>query len=168
MDLKEIIEDWVNGILVAYQLDTEFFVVEVTVTGNKALTKITVLLDGDHGIDIDRCARVSRQLGHRIEEQNLIETPYVLEVSSPGLDMPLKLKRQYSKNIGRKVRVLLTDGSTKTGRLEAVEVDHILLIEEKSKPKGAAKSIPKADSPATVPVAWQNIAKTNVLVSFND
>ncbi len=169
MDLKEIIEEWVNGMLVADQLESELFVVEVTVTGNKALTKITVLLDGDRGVDIDRCARVSRRLGHHIEEQNLIETPCVLEVSSPGLDLPLKLKRQYTKNIGRKVRVLLTDGSTKTGRLEAVEAAHILLVEEnKSKPKGAAKSALKEDSAATIPVAWGNISKTNVLVSFND
>lgn len=164
MNLKETIEELVNQIIAAHEKATEFFLVDVNIAGNpKAHPKVTVLIDGDQGVDIDACALISRRLGNQIEELNLFENAYVLEVSSPGLDMPLQSKRQYTKNIGRKIKVLLKDGSTKTGKLILVE-DEILLLEEESsgKKKNASKDAPAESARIT----FQDISKTNVLVSF--
>lgn len=161
MDLKEKIEEIVSSILSQESLADELFIVDIQVAGVKSLPKITVLLDGDKGIDIDVCALVSRKLGYQIEELNLIDSAYTLEVSSPGLDQPLKLKRQYIKNIGRKVKVLLKNGETKSGRLDAVQEDSILVVEE-------VKGKKKDTSSPNTEIALKDIEKTNVLVSFNE
>ncbi|MES2733842.1 MAG: ribosome maturation factor RimP [Bacteroidota bacterium] len=164
MNLKATVEELVNQILVAHERADELFLVEVQVAGNtNGHLKVMVLLDGDQGIAIDACAQISRRLAHQIEELNLLEAAYVLEVSSPGLDTPLRLKRQYTKNIGRKIKVLLGDASSKTGTLHAVEDEGILLEEEISSKK---KSALKDTVVAPIRIAWQDISKTNVLVSF--
>jgi len=162
--LKETIEELVNRILAAGDRAEELFLVEVTIAGNpKAHPKATVLIDGDNGVDIDTCALISRRLGNQIEELNLLESAYVLEVSSPGLDLPLQQKRQYTKNIGRKIKVLLKDGSTKTGKLTLVEADSILLEEETS---GKKKKTAKETETSPARISWEDISKTNVMVSF--
>ena len=72
------------------------FLVGVRVSAD--LRRVTVLLDGDNGVDVDFCARMSREIGEQLE--GLEEVPaYVLEVSSPGADAPMKLFRQYPKHI---------------------------------------------------------------------
>jgi len=72
--------------------------------------KLIILMDGDSGIGIADCAAISRHVGFHLEEENVIEQAYNLEVSSPGIDTPLVLKRQYEKNIGRNVSVKQLDG----------------------------------------------------------
>ncbi len=88
----------------------ELFLVEVQIApGNK----IALLLDGDHGITIDNCTNVHKALYKFIEETGLFaDNNFSLEVSSFGVDRPLKLLRQYKKNIGRTVEVILNDGTT--------------------------------------------------------
>lgn len=164
MNLKETIEALVNQILEAHEQAAALFLVDVTIAGNpKAHPKVTVLIDGDQGVDIDACALISRRLGNQIEERNLLENAYVLEVSSPGLDMPLQSKRQYTKNTGRKIKVLLKDGNTKTGKLMLVTDESLLLEEEiPGKKKTTAKEAPAEPTR----IAFQDISKTNVLVSF--
>ena len=161
-------EEMVHQILVAEGWNDELFLVEVQATGNQGFTKLTVLLDGDQGIDIDRCARISRWLGGRIEELNLVESAYVLEVSSPGLDTPLQLRRQYLRNIGRNVKVTLTDESLRTGRLEAVDEEGIRLIEETKgkKPPVFKRSLGETASEEGTRIAWIDIQRTLVTVSF--
>ena len=164
MNLKEIIEGVVNQILQTHEQAAALFLVDVNIAGNpKAHPKVTVLIDGDQGVDIDTCALISRRVGNQIEERNLLENAYVLEVSSPGLDMPLQSKRQYTKNIGRKIKVLLKDGNTKTGKLILVTDESLLLEEETSgKKKNASQEAPGEP----IRIAFQDISKTNVLVSF--
>ena len=63
-----------------------------------------------HGITIDDCANLNRELSKELDEITLsLQDSYLLEVSTPGLDQPLKLKRQYKKNIGRRLKVKLAD-----------------------------------------------------------
>ena len=72
---------------------------------------IKVFLDADDGITIEKCTSVNKALYKYIEESELFPGGnFSLEVSSPGVDEPLKLYRQYKKNIGRKVEVVLNDG----------------------------------------------------------
>ena len=102
--LQKTIEDYINTLL---QKSEDVFPVEVKVSpGNN----IKVFLDADNGLTIDTCTRINRALYKQIEEDALFPNgDFALEVSSPGVDEPLKLHRQYKKNIGRTVEVLLND-----------------------------------------------------------
>ena len=103
------------------------FLVDIVVKGSTSSQKVIVLIDGDEGISIDQCGKVSRQLGSIIEEQDLIASRYTLEVSSPGLDFPLKIARQYGKNVGRILMIDLAEGEKIEGKLLAVNESGIRL-----------------------------------------
>jgi ribosome maturation factor RimP len=121
--------------------------------------KLLILVDGDAGIGIDDCVAISRHVGFHLEEENVIDQAYNLEVSSPGLDTPLTLPRQYLKNVGRSLAIKMTDGSKHEGKLNGLTEDAIL-IEEKIKEKGK-----KAEVVETV-VPFDKISETKVLISF--
>lgn len=92
--------------------------------------KLMVYLDKDSGITISKCVQFSRYLRNYLEEEALLGDDYSLEVSSPGADQPLKLHRQYVKNVGKALKVVLNDGITKTGELIAVEENNIEINDE--------------------------------------
>src|SRR5574343_243254 len=97
--------------------------------------RIVLLLDGDQGVGIDECAKVSRHISHRMEEENVIEGAHTLEVSSPGVDHPLKFQRQYPQHIGRTLAVRMNDGKEMEGKLLNVNGD-IITIDKQIKEKG--------------------------------
>lgn len=132
------------------------FLVDVKMHSNG---KLIVLLDGDNGVGIDDCVAVSRHVGFHLEEENVIETAYNLEVSSPGIDFPLSSPRQYAKNIGRTLGIKMTDGAKREGILSALTEDAII-IEEKIKEKGK-----KAETVESV-IPINQITETKVLISF--
>lgn len=103
-------------------------------------TKILVLLDSDQGVNIDDCARLSRKIGGELEEGEVLDIAYILEVSSPGLDHPLAMERQYFKNIGRKLRIHTMEGSVCEGTLLEFS-NQVLYLEtlEKEKNKKVSK-----------------------------
>lgn len=107
--------------------DSDLFLVDVLVKGNQGSQKVLVFIDGDKGLNIDHCGRVSRELGSVLEEEDLISGKYFLEVSSPGLDHPIKLKRQYSKNEGRGLEVETLEGEKINGKLIQVLEEQIIL-----------------------------------------
>jgi ribosome maturation factor RimP len=110
-----------------------FFLVELRI---KPTNNIKVFIDADHGIGIDQLVQLNRKLYKDIEESNFFPNgDFSLEVSSPGLDEPLKMFRQYKKNIGRYVEVLLNEGVKKEGKLVTVTESEIQLEEEKGKAK---------------------------------
>jgi ribosome maturation factor RimP len=134
----------------------DLFLVSVKMHSNG---KLVILVDGDKGIGIADCAAISRHVGFHLEEENVIENAYNLEVSSPGIDAPLALPRQYTKNVGRQVGIKMTDGSKKEGKLTGITED-VVVIEETKKEKGK-----KAETiESTVPLA--EITETKVLISF--
>lgn len=137
--------------------DPSHFVVDVIASLTKSPRRIMVILDGDKSVTIDDCANLSRELSGMLEENGLAGENYLLEVSTPGLDHPLKLKRQYKKNIGRNVKVRIQDKQIE-GKLTAVTEDRITLIQEIGKSK--KKEI------QTVEIQFSEIEKTFVLVSF--
>ena len=132
------------------------FLVDVKMHSNG---KLIVLLDGDNGVGIDDCVAVSRHVGFHLEEENVIETAYNLEVSSPGIDFPLSSPRQYAKNMGRTLGIKMADGTKREGILSALTEDAIV-IEEKIKEKGK-----KASTIETV-IPIEQITETKVLISF--
>jgi len=86
----------------------ELFLVSVKMMPNRQLV---ILVDGDQGIGIADCAAISRFVGFKLEEEETIPEAYNLEVSSPGIDSPLALPRQYTKNIGRDLSIKMLDGT---------------------------------------------------------
>jgi ribosome maturation factor RimP len=134
----------------------DLFLVKV----NLATTgQLSILIDGDKGVTIEDCVAVSRHVGFHLEEEGVIETTYNLEVSSPGLDTPLVLERQYVKNIGRNVSVKLLTNEKREGKLLAYNQDGIL-IEEMIKEKGK-----KAEKKESL-IPFEQIKETKVLISF--
>jgi ribosome maturation factor RimP len=152
MDLSEEIRNLAEG-----KLTPEQFIVDVIISSKKGPRKVLVIMDGDQGVNIDDCAEVSRHISKQLDEKGLIDDNYLLEVSTPGLDHPLKLKRQYTKNIGRGLKVKLRD-KTVEGKLTEVSEDVIVLTEEVG--SGKKKEL------KTSAIPFSEIDKAFVLVSF--
>src|SRR3982750_1168244 len=96
------------------------FLVEVRI---KPTNNIKIFIDADEGVILSDLIEYNRKLYRQLEESGMYpDGNFSLEVSSPGLDEPLKLFRQYKKNLGRYVEVTLSDGNRKEGKLlEATE-----------------------------------------------
>jgi ribosome maturation factor RimP len=126
----EAVSRMLEGLLAS---DPQYFLVEVRI---RPTNNIKVYLDGDNGISIEKCVALNRQLYKMIESSGLFPADdFSLELSSPGLDEPLKLLRQYHKNVGRKVEVLLKDGVRTDGILKEVTESGIKVDETRGKNK---------------------------------
>jgi len=146
--IAQIVEQMTEG--------TPLYIVDVKTNAGKTAEKISILIDTDQGVTIDECAAISRALGQKIEEEELLDHAYTLEVSSPGVDEPLKLVRQYIKNIGRRLHVTLNDNSIQEGKLEEIKEESIVVSTvDKNKKGEILKEIP-----------FKEIKKSNVIVSF--
>ena len=108
--------------------DPENFLVEIKIRpGNN----VKIFVDADRGMSIDKLAHYNRSLYRQIEESGLFpNNDFSLEISSPGLDEPLKLRRQYLKNIGRYVEVVLKSGLKTEGKLLSATDEEVVIEEE--------------------------------------
>ena len=126
----EAIKQKLNELMAAHPTH---FLVEIRI---KPTNNIKVFIDADEGINLAVLIQYNRKLYKLIEETALYpDGDFSLEVSSPGLDEPLKINRQYQKNIGRFVDVLLNDASKKEGRLIEATEDGIIIEYETGKGK---------------------------------
>ncbi len=147
------IKNFVSGI--TNQSETVFPVDVKMTPGNH----IIVLLDADDGITIEKCSQVNKALYKYIEDTMLFgDSNFSLEVSSPGVDEPLKLHRQYKKNIGRTISVVMNDDSIKEGKLASVNEDDIIIEEKMGK---GNKAITKQ-----MAIQFNQIKHTTVLITF--
>jgi ribosome maturation factor RimP len=152
-NLLKNIENFITGIL---SKDEDIFLVEIKIS---PANDIKVFLDADNGITIEKCTKVNKALYKYIDESALFpDGNFSLEVSSPGVDEPLKLNRQYKKNTGRKVEVIMNDGSRIEGSLFSVDNEQIT-IEEKTG-KGNKTTI------NLKPILFNQIKYTKVLITF--
>ncbi|MEQ1553692.1 MAG: ribosome maturation factor [Ferruginibacter sp.] len=104
------------------KLYDDIFLVEMKV---KPINNFKIYLDADSGLGIEKCIKINRALYKQLEEMGMYpEGDFSLEVSSPGIDEPLKMIRQYVKNIGRFVEITLNDDTIKEGKLlDATEIE---------------------------------------------
>lgn len=154
MSLENQIET-IKGLLQPLLTD-DIFLVEIRV---KPTNNVKVYLDADSGLGIEKCIRINRALYKAIEENNIfLEGDFSLEVSSPGIDEPLKLHRQYVKNIGRDVEVTLKDESKKSGKLVAVNDEAIEIEFKEGKNK---KAVVKQQT-----IAIETIKQIKVQIKF--
>lgn len=150
---KEIIEAWLNEIFT----DTNFFLVEVTVSKSK----IDIFFDTFEGVIIENCIKINRQFVEKFPDANEI---YEVNVSSPGITQPLKVFNQYKKNISRKVDVLLKDGTKISGTLTAVDSKQIELeIEKKELIAGTKKKQLVKD---LLKIEFDKIKTTKLIITF--
>jgi ribosome maturation factor RimP len=125
----------------------------------KPTNNIKVYLDADAGLNIDRCVKINRAMYRTIEEEGWYpDGNFSLEVSSPGIDEPLKLLRQYKKNIGRTVEVTLQNQSKLEGKLVAVSEELITIEYTEGKNKKAVV--------VTKEVPFDDIRQTVVQIAF--
>jgi ribosome maturation factor RimP len=136
--------------------DTNLFIVEIK---GIAVKRAMVLLDGDEGIKIEDCARVSRHINQKMEEDGLEEALISLEVSSPGVDFPLKFERQYPQHVGRTLAIKLLDGKELEGKLISIDAA-VIAVEEKIKEKGKKVSL------NNISLALSEIAEAKIKVTF--
>ena len=136
--------------------DEDIFLVSVRI---KPTNNIKVFLDADSGLSIEKCVKINRKMYKVIEENGWYpDGNFSLEVSSPGIDEPLKLIRQYIKNIGRNVEVTLTDETKLEGKLIAADETTVTLEITSGKNKKAVTT--------TKEIAFDAIKQTKVLIAF--
>ncbi|MBO6515346.1 MAG: ribosome maturation factor RimP [Bacteroidia bacterium] len=148
--------DTIKSIVETEVENTPYFLVDV-VQGERS-KKIQVLLDGDEGIPISQCSRISRAISKVVDEDDFEADPFILEVSSPGADMPLKNQRQYPKHIGRKLEIETHQG---VQTIKLLEVREAGLLGE---PQVGKKKKKEEVEPVEIP--FSEIVKSTVVLSF--
>lgn len=137
-------------------LEGDVFLVSVRI---KPINNIKIYLDADGGLGIEKCIRINRALYKIMEEKAMYpDGDFSLEVSSPGIDEPLKLLRQYKKNIGRNVEVITSDDIKREGKLTDATEEKISIEYTVGKGKKAETK--------TEEIGFNNIKQTTVLVKF--
>ena len=99
----------------------------VDIEYSRANNKLQVFIDSDSSFGFEKCRKISRHLESYIDEHEVLGPKYTIEVSSPGLSRPLKFKRQYLKNKGRVLKVVMVDGGKVEGVIREAGESHILL-----------------------------------------
>lgn len=131
------------------------FLVDLHVSGDN---RINVSIDGDNGITIDDCIELSRFIESNLDRD---EEDFELNVASAGLDSPLKLKRQYVKNIGRSINVTTIDGEKTEGKLLEVSEDQIVV-----EPDNRRKKKKEQVEEENVAVPFDQIKVAKIVVKF--
>lgn len=142
-----------------------FFLVDLLISGTQNRKKIVVILDTDAGILIDECGTFSRELSDRMDAAALIDNAYTLEVSSPGIDRPLTVKRQYARRIGNKLNFILQDGTTFEALLQQVNEEGVNVLPVLKADKKRKKEEPAGVAESKT-LRFEEIKKCNLIVSF--
>ena len=156
MSIEGQIQALEKKIMALIEGEPDIFLVEIRI---KPTNNVKVFLDSDNGMSLDKLIQYNRKLYKDLEENSFFQGgDFSLEVSSPGLDEPLKLRRQYLKNIGRGVEITRIDGEKNEGKLLQVGETEIIVEEEKG--KGKKKELVQY----TIP--FDNIKSTKIQIKF--
>ena len=146
--VSELIEPILN--------EMRFELIDVEYLSDRGRWVLRIYIDKDGGVTLDDCARVSGELGDLIDIKNIIEHEYVLEVSSPGLNRPLKKETDFIRVIGKKIKIktrMPVDGRRNfTGVLKDFKEQKLALDSEGG----------------LVTLAWSDIEKANLVYEFDD
>ncbi|MET3535551.1 ribosome assembly cofactor RimP [Chryseobacterium limigenitum] len=155
MEFRKKIEELLNEFL-----DTrkDLFLIDLKFSAGD---DITVILDGDNGVTLQDCLDASRAIEFNMDRE---EHDFSLQVMSAGLSEPLATPRQFNKNLGRDIEVLLTDSSEIEGELSKVDDEKITLILRYRKPKEVGKG--KVDVEEEKEIPYSEIKKALVAIKF--
>jgi len=126
--LIERVEQLIQPLL--QELGTDL--VELKVNRSGPTMNVQILVDKVHGgISLAECSQLNREIGEAIERENLIGQHYVLEVSSPGLDRPLRTKKDFMRVVGREIHLFLSEGVAGKmeyrGLLREIREEHLII-----------------------------------------
>jgi ribosome maturation factor RimP len=141
--IAQVVEKFIAG--------TDKFLVDIKVSSTNV---IDVFVDGDQGISISECVKITRHLEKTFDRD---QEDYELHVSSPGLTKPFVLRRQYQKYINRDIKLVTIDDEKKQGTLKSVNDDEIEL-EQKVGKKGKEIKLEK--------LLFENIKEAKPVISF--
>jgi ribosome maturation factor RimP len=148
--IQQLVEEKIAG--------TSNYIVEIRVRpGNK----INILLDNDNNISINDCIEVSRYVEHQLDRET---EDFELEVSSPGLDQPLRVLRQYQKYINKQVEVLTAEGKKIAGELKSASEEGIVVetrVKEKVEGKKSKQLVITEHK-----LPFSQVKETKIVISF--
>lgn len=155
MEFRKRIEELLNEFL-----DTrkDLFLIDLKFSAGD---DITVVLDGDNGVSLQDCLDASRAIEFNMDRE---EHDFSLQVMSAGLSEPLATPRQFAKNLGREIEVLLNDSTKTEGELAKVDEEKITLILRYRKPKDIGKG--KVDVEEEKEIPYSEIKKALVTIKF--
>ena len=152
MALKDQIAELISPALqeAGYYLED----INVVSPGNHRI--VTVIVDGETALNLDQVTVASKLVSELVDEATFMgETPFTLEVTSPGIDRPLTLPRHFAKNVTRLLKVTQSDGVVLTGRITSnTDIDVTLSVVEKKETK-------------EVVIALADIKRAVVEIEFN-
>ena len=154
MAFKERVKELLDQGLDTYP---HLFLIDFSVGADQ---KINVVLDGDQGVTLQDCIDISRAIEHQLDRE---EFDFALEVASAGATAPLKLPRQYTKNIGRTLSVQTAEQKVEAELVHADQT-HILLRWQAREPKPIGKGKHTVDKEWNVPIS--EIIEGKVIIKF--
>lgn len=126
MAIKDQIADLVAPVL----HEAGFYLEDINVATPGKHRIITIIVDGDSSLNLDQVTSATRLVSDLLDSAEFLgDTPFTLEVTSPGVDRPLTLPRHWRKNIDRKVRIVFMDGKDATGRVVSADDKSVRLSE---------------------------------------
>jgi ribosome maturation factor RimP len=155
MEFRKKIEELLNAFLTERE---DLFLVDLKFS---AADDITVILDGDNGVTLQDCLDASRAIEFNMDRE---EHDFSLQVMSAGLSEPLESPRQFRKNMGRELDILLNDSEKITGELVKVDEEKITLVLKYRKPKEVGKG--KVDVVEEKEIPYSDIKKALVTIKF--
>ncbi|WP_263601701.1 ribosome assembly cofactor RimP [Chryseobacterium sp. PET-29] len=155
MEFRKRIEELLNDFL---ETRKDLFLIDLKISAGD---DITVILDGDNGVSLQDCLDASRAIEFNMDRE---EHDFSLQVMSAGLSEPLATQRQFAKNIGREIEVLMNDSSKIEGELVKADEEKITLILRYRKPKDIGKG--KVDVEEEKEIPYSDIKKAIVTIKF--
>lgn len=155
MDFKNKIEKLLNTFLSERQ---DLFLIDLKISAGD---DVTVILDGDNGVTLQDCLDASRAVEFNMDRE---EHDFSLQVMSAGLSEPLNQPRQFRKNLGRELDIILNNDEKIQGELTAVEEEKIILTRKFRKPKDLGKG--KVDVVEDTEIPFSHIKKALVVIKF--
>ena len=112
------LKDQISELVTPAVSDQGFYLEDVHVATPGSHRIVTCIVDGDASLNLDQVTTVSRVISELLDEAAFMgETPFTLEVTSPGVDRPLTQPRHFAKNVDRLLKIIKLDGSEVTGRI---------------------------------------------------
>lgn len=112
------LKDQISELVTPAVTEQGFYLEDVHVATPGSHRIVTCIVDGDSALNLDQVTGVSRVISELLDEATFMgETPFTLEVTSPGVDRPLTVPRHFAKNVDRLLKVIKVDGSEITGRI---------------------------------------------------
>lgn len=155
MDFRAKVEQLVHEFL---ETRKDLYLVDLKISAGD---DITVILDGDEGLSLQDCLDASRAIEFNLDRE---EHDFALQVMSPGLSEPLKLPRQFKKNMGREIEVLLNSDEKIQGEVVAVDEDKVTIVLRYRRPKLIGKG--KEDVVENKEIPYTEIKKALVVIKF--